>query len=170
MSDYAPNPEAQDIYKGLAQQKLGDVEPSVIANLTDPVFIQAKNQNDLISMNIINESVFRSDGGPLPNKGKVVQTSGSGDRIQFQPQRGEVWKLNGGDILETGTSTFTVGFQLRDLDGNIAFIGTSSSTGQEPITVDSFFEGEIFITNSLYLYIDVQAGEGRVSTALIQIR
>lgn len=158
------------IYTQLNTKKLSDVTAEQIMNITDPTHIEFENEFNLERYNLINNALYRLDSGPLPNKGKVVQTSGDNDRIQFQPAPGEVWKLNGGDILETGTATFTVGFQLRDLDGNIAFIGTSSSTGQEPITVDSFFEGEIFITNSLYLYIDVQAGEGRVSTALIQIR
>ena len=121
----------------------------------------ATNQDALMTYNMINEAMMRNDSAPLPNKGQVVQTSGDSDEIQFRPKIGEVWKLNGGDVLAT-SGTFTVGFQLRDADGNAAFI--------EPITVDEFFEGELFLTNALYLWKDVQSGEGRVSTALVQIR
>jgi len=169
MSNYAPDPLKEQVYTNLQNVTLSTVSANDIQKLTDPTFLQATNQDALLTYNLINQAMMRNDSAPLPNKGQVVQTSGDSDRIQFRPAVGEVWKLNGGDILST-SGTFTVGFQLRDAAGNIAFIGKSSSTGQEPITVDEFFEGELFITNSLYLYTDVQAGEGRVSTALVQIR
>ena len=96
MSDYAPNPEAQDIYKGLAQQKLSDVTGSQIQNLTDPVFIQAENQDRLITMNIINEAAMR-DGLPIPDSGGVAQytqTSNAAAPI-IRPPKGEVWNIKG---------------------------------------------------------------------------
>ena len=82
-----------------------------------------------------------------------------------------MWLFQGGDILETGTATFSVNFQLRDADGNIAFIGSSSSTGQEPITTDNLYKlPQLHVTPQLYLYADVTAGEGRISTAFIRVR
>ena len=150
---------------------LGDVEAIDIQSLQERVHIQRANAAELKTYNLINRATFRADGGIIPNKGKIIQTTGDNDRIQFQPESGECWRFAGGDILETGTATFTVNFQLRDLDGNIAFIGSASSTGQEPITTDNLYKnGPIELTNSLYLYADVTAGEGRISTAFVQTR
>ena len=171
MSNYAPDPKKERIYSDLATIPLSEVTSLQINTLTNPVTLSASNQDALITMNTVNASAFRSDAGVMPNKGKVIQTTGDSDRIQFQPELGEAWRFAGGDILEQATGTFTVNFQLRDLDGNIAFIGSASSTGQEPITTDNLYKvGTIELTNSLYLYADVTAGEGRISTAFLQIR
>ena len=171
MSNYAPDPEKEQVYVNLQNKTLSNVTTTDINKLTSPTFIQATNQDALLTYNTINRATFRSDGGIIPNKGKVIQTSGDSDRIQFQPELGECWRFAGGDILEQATGTFTVNFQLRDLDGNIAFIGSASSTGQEPITTDNLYKlGTIELTNSLYLYADVTAGTGRISTAFLQIR
>jgi hypothetical protein len=171
MSNYAPDPEKEQVYVNLQNKTLSNVTTTDINKLTSPTFIQATNQDALLTYNTINRATFRSDGGIIPNKGKVIQTTGDSDRIQFQPELGEAWRFAGGDILEQATGTFTVNFQLRDLDGNIAFIGSASSTGQEPITTDNLYKlGTIEITNSLYLYADVTAGTGRISTAFLQIR
>ena len=171
MSNYAPDPEKEQVYVNLQNKTLSNVTTTDINKLTSPTFIQATNQDALLTYNTINRATFRSDGGIIPNKGKVIQTSGDSDRIQFQPELGECWRFAGGDILEQATGTFTVNFQLRDLSGNIAFIGSASSTGQEPITTDNLYKlGTIELTNSLYLYADVTAGTGRISTAFLQIR
>ena len=106
MSDYAPNPEAQDIYKGLAQQKLGDVTGSQISNLTDPVFIQAENQDRLITMNIINEAAMR-DGQIMPNSGGILtytQTVAN-EAVNIIPPDGEVWKIQGIGITNSAAPT-----------------------------------------------------------------
>ena len=171
MSNYAPDPQKEQVYVNLQNKTLDSVTTTDINKLTSPTFIQATNQDALLTYNTINRATFRSDGGIIPNKGKIIQTTGDSDRLQFQPELGECWRFAGGDILETGTATFSVNFQLRDLDGNIAFIGSASSTGQEPITTDNLYKlGTIELTNSLYLYADVTAGEGRISTAFLQIR
>jgi|TARA_R110000822_G_scaffold256566_1_gene382351 hypothetical protein len=159
------------IYEQLNTKTLGDVESIDIQSLQSKVHIQEFNKEELETYNLINQATFRSDSGIIPNKGKIVQTTGDSDRIQFQPELGECWKFAGGDILEQATGTFTVNFQLRDLDGNIAFIGSASSTGQEPITTDNLYKlNEIELTNSLYLYADITSGTGRISTAFLQIR
>jgi len=159
------------IYTQLNTKKLSSVTAEEIMNITDPTHIEFENEFNLERYNLINKALYRLDSAPLPNKGIVIQTTGDNDRIQYQPPLGEVYRFAGGDILEQGTATFTVNFQLRDLDGNIAFIGSASSTGQEPITTDNLYKlGTIEITNSLYLYADVTAGTGRISTAFLQIR
>ena len=160
------------MYTNLQNKTLADVTSTDIQRLTDPTFIQATNQDALITYNMVNQAMMRNDSGVLPNKGKIVQTSGDNDRLQFQPESAECWRFAGGDILASGGTTFTVNFQLRDLDGNIAFLGSASTDGQEAIGKDisnKFPEG-LELTNSLFLYADVTAGEGRVSTAFLQIR
>ena len=157
------------LWDQLNTKTIKDVASEDIQRQSNAIHLEESNRQALMDIVLINLAQQR-DGTPMPDQGKVVQTTGDADRIQFQPNPGEVWKLVGGDILETGTATFTVNFKLIDLDGNHAFIGQSSSTGQEPITVDAFFEGEVYVTNSLYLYTDVTAGEGRVSTAFVRVR
>ena len=160
-----------NIYEQLNTFNLKNVATSDIANITDKTNIMFQNEFDLERYNNINKAVFRMDNGPIPGRGKVVQTTGDSDRIQFRPEVGEVWQLVGGDILEQATGTLTVNFQLRDDDGNIAFIGSASSTGQEPITTDNLYKVfPLYLTHSLYLYADLTGGTGRISTALVQIR
>lgn len=161
--------ENVSLWDQLNTKTIKDVASEDIQRQSNAIHLEESNRQALMDIVLINLAQQR-DGTPMPDQGKVVQTTGDADRIQFQPNPGEVWKLVGGDILETGTATFTVNFKLIDLAGNIAFIGQSSSTGQEPITVDAFFEGEVYVTNSLYLYTDVTAGEGRVSTAFVRVR
>ena len=111
MSNYAPNPKKQTVYEGLAQKRLNDITSSDIVRFTDPTFVMAENQDALFTYNLINQAMNRNNAAPIPDSGTVVQTSGDSDRTQFRPEIGEVWKLNGGDILETGTATFTVNFK-----------------------------------------------------------
>ena len=157
------------LWDQLNTKTIKDVASEDIQRQSNAIHLEESNRQALMDIVLINLAQQR-DGTPMPDQGKVVQTTGDADRIQFQPNPGEVWKLVGGGILETGTATFTVKFKRVDLAGNSAFIGQSSSTGQEPITVDAFFEGEVYVTNSLYLYTDVTAGEGRVSTAFVRVR
>lgn len=174
MSNYAPNPEAQDIYKGLAQQKLGDVTGSQIANLTDPVFLQAKNQNDLITMNIINEAAMRN-GLPMPDTQKIIQTtytSTGDDAIFFQPPRGEVWMLVGGDTLGSG-GTGTINWSLKDDSGTLALLFISSINGQEPIGDNSTgLKYPIYVSNTNFLFANITsvATSVRASLSFIRVR
>jgi hypothetical protein len=138
MSDYAPNPEAQDIYKGLAQQRLSEVTASQITNLTNPVFLQAENQDDLITMNIINQAAMRN-GAPMPNTFDVfkieVDTSGAGvakfgDDLSEVPQ-GEVWQIYGFSISPSGVSgSVSVEVRIFGPSGSSTeFLSGSSSSG-----------------------------------------
>jgi len=165
MSNYAPNPEAQDIYKGLAQQKLSDVTGSQIQNLTDPVFIQAENQDRLITMNIINEAAMR-DGGIMPDEGTILtqtQTSGS-VAIEFRPPKGEVWKVMGISIYNTETPTGSNSYYwylstpetaIADLPSGLrevfysSFSSSSSLLGAETIFEEVF--QPFYITNTMYI-------------------
>ena len=165
---YAPDPKDEKVYTNLQNFTLASVGSEDIQRLTDPTFIQADNQDALITYNIVNQAANRR-GLPMPDTGKIIQTTGDAARIQFQPEKGETWLFVGGDILETGTATFSVNFQLYDSAGRVTYLGSASTTGQEPITADNLYKiPALYVTNELYLYANVTAGEGRISTAFVQ--
>ena len=157
------------IFRELNTKKVGDTPSTDIHLVSKDIHLQQSNVMDLQELDLINRVTFR-DGLQIPDTGKVVQTSGDSDRIQFQPEAGEVWQFVGGDILETAAGTFTVNFEFRDSDGNIALMCQSSSTGQEVIFDQDNLPLPIVFTNTLYLYANVTAGEGRISTAFVRLR
>ena len=106
MSNYAPDPKKESIYSALAQKTLSDVTAGDIELQTDPVFIQAANQDALLTFNTINQAAFR-DGLPMPNTGEVkvyTQTSDA-NCAEIRPPKGEVWKIQGISIRNTVTPT-----------------------------------------------------------------
>ena len=96
MSDYAPDPKKQIVYTNLQNKTLSDVTADDIQKLTDPTFIQATNQDALITYNTVNKAAMR-DGNVMPNTGGIasyVQSYG-GVAINIIPPKGEVWKIMG---------------------------------------------------------------------------
>lgn len=155
----------------LNTRTIKDVASTDIQRQSDAIHLEEENRQALMDVALVNKSQLR-DGNPMPDQGKVVQTTGDSDRIQFQPDAGQVWQFVGGDILEQATGTFSVNFQLIDSDtGNIALLFQSSTTGQEVIGRDTaYYAVPIIVTNTLYLNADVTAGTGRISTAFVRIR
>jgi len=167
MSNYAPNPEAQDIYKGLAQQKLSDVTGSQIQNLTDPVFIQAENQDRLITMNIINQAAMR-DGNVMPNTGGIISLSQSTGNVavEIRPPEGEVYKIMGLSLRNSATPTGTNYYNTflstpatalandtpSQSNGDVSYSSIGSSSTE--LLTESLFE-EVFqpliITSELFI-------------------
>ena len=166
IGNYAPNPEAQDIYKGLAQQKLSDVTASQITNLTDPVFIQAENQDRLITMNIINEAAMRN-GQVMPNTGGILaytQTVAN-EAVNIIPPDGEVWKIMGICIQNSATPTGSNNYYTFLSDPTQTAIDVTPSANREvlysvfsssslTLGTETIFE-EVFqpllITSQMYL-------------------
>ena len=158
----------EHIYDQLNTKTLSDVGSDDIQTLQDKVHIQKTNVDSLETYNLINQASQRR-GLPMPNRGKIVQTTGDGARIQFRPEKGETWLFVGGDILEQATGTFSVNFQLYDSAGRVTYLGSASSDGQEPITADNLYKiPALYCTNELWLYANVTAGTGRISTAFVQ--
>ena len=158
----------ENIFSNLNPKTLSSVTATDINTTTRDVHIERKNLDALKTTVLVNRATMR-DGMPMPGYGKVVQTTGDADRIQFQPEAGEVWLFQSGDILRTD-GTFSVNFQLRDADGNIAYIGTATTTGQEAISADLAIETPFYVTHTLYMYADLTSGEGRISTAFVRVR
>jgi len=166
IGNYAPNPEAQDIYKGLAQQKLSDVTASQITNLTDPVFIQAENQDRLITMNIINEAAMRN-GQVIPNSGGILtytQTVAN-EAVNIIPPDGEVWKIMGIGITNSASPTGSNNYYTFLSDPTQTAIDVTPSANREvlysvfsssslTLGTETIFE-EVFqpllITSQMYL-------------------
>ncbi len=117
---------------------------------------------------LINKSGMR-DGLVMPDQGKIVQTTGDSDRIQFQPNPGEVWMFVGGDWLSQSGGTSSMNVELRDADGNAAFLFNESTVGQVPLS-PALYGGDLYVTNTLYLYANIISGEGRLSTAMVRVR
>ena len=76
--------------KGLAQQKLSDVTAADIELFTKPTFIQAENQDALLTYNIINQAAMRS-GTPMQNGMKIREFPSHGR----QPRRRRATKGTG---------------------------------------------------------------------------
>ena len=162
---YAPNPKNQKVYRNLQNKKLSDVTAKDIQQLTDPTFIQATNQDALITYNMLNKAMMR-DGGIMPDEGGIItqtQTSGS-VAIQFRPPKGEVWKVMGISINNTETPTGTNAYywflsddasNLSDLPSTLREVFYSSfSSSSTTLAAETVFE-EVFqpfyITNSMYI-------------------
>jgi hypothetical protein len=173
MSNYAPNPEQEKVYDNLQNKTLGNVTAADIQKLTDPTFIQATNQDALITYNIVNKAAMR-DGQPMPNTQKIVQSTytDTGSNDFFVPNDGEVWKIVGGDTIGTG-GTFSVQWQLKDESGTLALLFQTSVSGQEPIGKDnSNLVLPIYVSSTNYLVANVSAvvTSGRASISFIRVR
>lgn len=173
MSDYAPDPKNQQVYTNLQNVTLSSVTANDIQKLTDPTFIQATNQDDLITYNIINQAAMR-DGLPMPGTQRIVQTTytDTGSNDFFVPGKSEIWQLIGGDTVTNG-GTGTINFQLKDEAGTLAMLFIASVNGQEPIGENSTgLKYPIFISDTNYLVANVTgvATSVRASLSFIRIR
>jgi len=154
------------IYEQLNSLTLADVSGTNINLITQPIHLEKLNEDALKTTVLLNQATMR-DGLPMPGYGKVVQTTGDADRIQFQPEKGEVWLCIGGDWLSTsGTSAMNV--QLTDADGNTTLLFSESTSGQVPL--DALGQLHVVVTNTLFLYANITSGEGRLSTAFVRVR
>jgi hypothetical protein len=168
MTDYAPDPKLEQVYRNLQNLKLSTVSANDIEKLTDPTFLQATNQNALLTYNIINSAAMR-DGGPMPQTSKVVSTgqlSDTGTVVAFRPAFGEVWQLMAMSLDPDGTnaahrgigyivdfSTLTNPADPTNLSGaNIVEIFDSSlSTSAESLTYDT----PLFLDNNTFFALNV---------------
>lgn len=152
---YAPNPKNQKVYRNLQNKKLSDVTAKDIQQLTDPTFIQATNQDALITYNMLNKAMMR-DGMPMPHTSKIVTGSvtGSSQNVTlFTPAAGEVWSIQGFAQNKVGTfSAAVTGYLILD-DGNqtttidmvVRRISSSTADPQE----DSDFGTPVFVDQNM---------------------
>jgi len=146
MSNYAPNPIKEKVYDNLQNKTLGTVEASDIQTLTDPTFIQATNQDALITYNMINKAMMR-DGSPMPNTmvmQEVTVTDNTGTAMLTCPKGQVLQVLNYGYKAtgSTGTLTFTAfmgpkGQELTSEQGGIRILYYQSSAATPVINSDA---------------------------------
>ncbi len=156
------------IWEQLNTKTISDFPSNEIQKQSNPVHLQEQNRSNLEDIVLINRATMRN-GSPMPDQGKIVQTSGDSDRIQFQPDQGQVWLFVGGDWLSQSGGTSNINVELRDADGNVTFLFNESTSGQVALS-PALYGADLFITNTLYLYANITSGEGRLSTAFVRVR
>ena len=160
----------------------GDQLPETIFDIAD--FETVKNQvtlqlSNLELLNVLNTigqvTNTQSQSGPIPGTQKIIQatyTSTTDDAIFFQPDKGQVWQLVGGDTLGTG-GTGTINWSLKDSNGVLALMFISSINGQEPIGDNSTgLKYPIFVSHDNFLFANVTsvATSVRASLSFIRVR
>ena len=168
MSNYAPDANFEKVYDNLQNKTLANVTADDIQKLTDPTFIQATNQDALLTYNIINQATMR-DGGIMPNTGGIetqIQTDNT-VYTTFRPPNGQVWKVMGlaahNTASPTGSNVYntflsdSVTAAISDVPSAVNDVYYSSvSSSSTNLLTESLFEEvfqPFFITNSMFLRI-----------------
>ena len=173
--NYAPNPKKQQVYRNLQNKKLSDVTAKDIQQLTDPTFIQATNQDALITYNMLNKAAMR-DGLPIPNTMKIVSTgvvTSSTTTIVFRPNPSEVWLCQGIQMDASGGAG-AVTAVLMYFDGtNEVRIESNSTAGTAEFNITST-AGPLYVSNDVYLQVvtsSVGVGEQAIfNGAFVRVR
>ena len=101
-----------DIWDNLNTTKLGDEPGSVINTQTRNIHLEKRNRELLEDVNLINQAVFRGDGGVIPGTGviKSVDVTDNTRTTLFTPSAGETYVLHSisADVTNVGgTCTYT---------------------------------------------------------------
>ena len=154
MSNYAPDPRAEKVYDNLQNKTLADVTAEDIQKLTNPTFIQATNQDALLTYNTINKAAMR-DGSPIPSTAKFVSVTvtDTDKETLFQPKIGELWMLQGiGAVVSGGSGTRTFAAYLYDGTTELNWLSVSTSGGNLTFTgegeypdVPLYFDHNMFV-------------------------
>lgn len=177
--NYAPDPNFEKVYTNLQNKTLGNVTAEDIQKLTDPTFIQATNQDALITYNLINQAAMRN-GLPMPDSGilKNITVTENSTLTIFKPLVGEVFQLIGASATTTGGAAR---FKLGLLSGETVELGAqfieisdvspSSTSQQFDFTGNT---GPLYLDNKVYLacnFSSMTAGEtASCRVAVIRVR
>ena len=135
---YAPNPKKQPVYTNLQNKTLADVEAADIQKLTDPTFIQATNQDALMTYNTINKAAMR-DGLPMPETSVIVVASAteSGTAVTVKsPNRGEVYMiLNAHVSVSGGSGSIAHEFYFTDNNNSRSMLWFYNSSTSSNLTL-----------------------------------
>jgi len=169
MSNYAPDPMKEKVYDNLQNKTLADVSAADIQSLTDPTFIQATNQDALLTYNIINQAAMR-DGNIMPNSGGILtltQTDGN-IAVDIIPPNGQVWKIMGMSLRNsptpTGTNYYNTWLSTPETkassntpgqaNGDVFY--SSVASGSTELLTETLFEEvfqPLFITSNMFMRI-----------------
>lgn len=156
MSNYAPDPRTEKVYDNLQNKTLGNVTAEDIQKLTNPTFIQATNQDALLTYNTINQAAMR-DGRPMPDKMEIKVTTATDDGVAvpvFTPEKGEIYEIYTGQVIITGRSGNII-HQLRLTDNNnsrsMDIFYVSAGTSDYLMGQDADWEGPFWIDSNITL-------------------
>ena len=175
---YAPNPKKQQVYRNLQNKKLSDVTAKDIQQLTDPTFIQATNQDALITYNMLNKAMMR-DGLPMPGTLHLeVQTFTSvGYRTFFTPGKGEVWRIIGCSVASTtglsGTGIIEVDITNTTTFNRLILVDQSFTSSSDFPATEISFTGAAYVDENHRVTIRAEGtwtSVNNVCLGLIRIR
>ncbi len=174
-ADVEARKAAEHIYSNLNTFTLGGDEAASGENMslmTNAIHIQESNQDALETANIINDALFRSDGGPIPGTSQVKYVALDDNArtvVPFggtdgYPKPGEVWQLVSGssiaDQSPAQTTNYYLYYQCKDQTGTdqLVFAGSAASTSQE-VTFEDLFEDKTtqYIDENCQVQIKVNA-------------
>lgn len=155
---------AEHIYSNLNTFTLGGDEAPSAANvslMTNAIHIQDSNEQALLTANIINEALFRLDGGPIPATCtiKTVTVVDDTRTTLFLPEAGSVYTVQSITVnwdSKTGDSAIIL-YQYDAVAGNITQLlwqnNTSTGTVVTTLNADSEFSWPIIVDENCYLQI-----------------
>lgn len=177
MSDYAPDPKKQLVYDNLQNKTLANVTATDIQRLTDPTFIQATNQDALLTYNTVNKAAMR-DGSAIPETMVIgvgqVTDSGVGVNI-FTPSRGEVWAIQSGSAAmdsRSGTITHELYWVDNVSSREMLWFNQSSTDNTIILSDDDNWLGDKFIDSNITLKYEATGtfGTSVISILLYRVR
>ena len=181
MSNYAPDPGKEKVYDNLQTKTLADVTASDIQTLTEPTFIQATNQDALLTYNTINKAAMR-DGSPMPNTMKIVSTTVTDNTrtIAFTVNKGEVYQLMtiGATVTNpSGANTYEFymgGTNTAGAQTVIKWYYLSTSNNVEPVFQSDadFPDMAMYFDENVNLQIKVGGtyDDATISVAMLRVR
>ena len=104
--NYAPDPKKEQAYTQLQNFTLSNVTAQDIDRVTQDTFIQATNQDALITYNTVNKAAMR-DGLPIPKTGQIINITASDAGNNYDilvPEPGEVWSVIALSYIVNGIS------------------------------------------------------------------
>ena len=137
------------IWEELNTKKIEDSPSEQIQLLSDPVHIEASNVGVLSSIDLINKTPRRADGGIIPDsiEFKVAEFDDNATKTVLEPKKGEVWNsfVPIAKVVSGGT-TGSVGYELwiEDISTSVSYriyYYASSSSSPIPNQADSLQVG-----------------------------
>ena len=170
-----------NVFRGLKTFKITDVTASNIANVTNPIFLQADNRSILEDVKLGNDVTLR-DGGTIPGTGRAnnVQLTDNSRTDMFTPASGESWELCAisatANQAPSAGYVFSMFYSVKDQDGVVRVIpvGDSASittqTGNLKAIFDSLPPQDIDENVTVQIQVDNVRGTSTIEVSLYAIR
>mgnify|MGYP003133927834 CR=1 FL=1 len=177
MSNYAPDPKDEKVYRNLQNKTLSNVGAEDIQKLTDPTFIQATNQDALITYNIVNSAAMR-DGLPIPGTSVLIEVSATDSGVQYEvksPNDGEVWMIMNGQVFVTSpTGNIQHEFYYTDKNNSRSMMWyfTSSASSNLTLQADTDWTPPFFFDSNQTFYYEANGTftESKLRILMMRVR